>query len=334
MANRYSKSQRDRGGAQYDNRADQSSSQGTSFEDRTNRERADQYGQQNFNREDRDQHLVGRDFMTNQPDFERYGEMEAPARNRADYLRQERDLGSRQRYFAADRGERNIIGRHYGSGEFRNPDDLSNWNSGRTFGGTRYGSSGEWERNRDWESQDRDRSFESGRTPFDESIAGRPYWGGSEGYYSGGYERPRSFYDAERYGSSYGRDRESYRDRGERPLGEKVRDFFGVGPKGYKRSDDRIREDVSERLADHPYIDASEIEVQVNDGEVTLTGTVDERRQKRLAEDVAENARGVRDVHNQIRVNVLSTSGANVDIGSTGKTVSGTRRDKDKESAA
>jgi len=76
----------------------------------------------------------------------------------------------------------------------------------------------------------------------------------------------------------------------------------GRGPKGWQRSDDRIREDVNERLTDHPHIDASEIEVQVQNGEVTLSGTVEERQAKRLAEDIAEAVSGVRDVHNQIRV--------------------------------
>jgi osmotically-inducible protein OsmY len=83
--------------------------------------------------------------------------------------------------------------------------------------------------------------------------------------------------------------------------GERGR-FSGRGPKGWQRSDERIREDVSERLADHPDVDASEIEVTVKGGEVTLTGTVDERHAKRIAEDVAESVSGVREVHNQIRV--------------------------------
>lgn len=76
----------------------------------------------------------------------------------------------------------------------------------------------------------------------------------------------------------------------------------GRGPKGYQRSDDRIREDINERLTQHPDIDATEIDVVVASGEVTLSGTVDHRRTKRLAEDVAEGVSGVRDVHNQIRV--------------------------------
>ena len=46
----------------------------------------------------------------------------------------------------------------------------------------------------------------------------------------------------------------------------------------------------------------SEIDVQVKNGEVTLTGTVDDRQAKRIAEDIAESVSGVHDVHNQIRV--------------------------------
>jgi hypothetical protein len=82
----------------------------------------------------------------------------------------------------------------------------------------------------------------------------------------------------------------------------------GRGPKGWQRSDDRIREDVNERLTDHPHIDASEIEVQVQNGEVTLSGTVEDRHAKRLAEDIADSVSGVRDVHNQIRVHQGETA--------------------------
>ena len=77
--------------------------------------------------------------------------------------------------------------------------------------------------------------------------------------------------------------------------------YTGRGPKGYQRSDERIREDICERLTNHPEIDASEIEIQVKSGEVTLTGTVDRREAKRRAEDVAESVSGVKDVHNQLR---------------------------------
>ncbi len=84
----------------------------------------------------------------------------------------------------------------------------------------------------------------------------------------------------------------------------------GKGPKGYSRSDERIREDVCEALSRHGEIDASEIEVEVENGEVTLTGSVNDRRIKRLAEECVEELSGVRDVTNSIRVSKNeSTSG-------------------------
>lgn len=78
--------------------------------------------------------------------------------------------------------------------------------------------------------------------------------------------------------------------------------YRGVGPRGYRRSDDRIREDVGERLTDDPHIDASAIEVTVSQGEVTLSGTVDRRAAKRRAEDVVEAVPGVTHVQNNLRV--------------------------------
>ena len=76
----------------------------------------------------------------------------------------------------------------------------------------------------------------------------------------------------------------------------------GKGPKGWQRSDERVREEVNEALARHPEIDATEIEVRVEKGEVTLTGTVDDRRTKRLAEDIVERVFGVKDVENKVKV--------------------------------
>lgn len=76
----------------------------------------------------------------------------------------------------------------------------------------------------------------------------------------------------------------------------------GHGPEGYRRSDERIFEDVCDRLTEHSAIDARGIRVQAENGEVTLEGTVANRQAKRLAETIAEGARGVRDVHNRLRV--------------------------------
>jgi osmotically-inducible protein OsmY len=83
--------------------------------------------------------------------------------------------------------------------------------------------------------------------------------------------------------------------------GERGR-YYGQGPRGYQRSDERIREDVSDRLMENGELDASDIDIQVSNGEVTLSGSVDSRWAKRLAEDLAEACMGVRDVMNQLKV--------------------------------
>ncbi len=77
----------------------------------------------------------------------------------------------------------------------------------------------------------------------------------------------------------------------------------GRGPKGYTRSDERIHEDVCERLTEDRFIDASNVEVSVKEGEVTLSGTVASRGLKRRAEDLAELASGVRHVQKSARRN-------------------------------
>jgi len=79
-------------------------------------------------------------------------------------------------------------------------------------------------------------------------------------------------------------------------------DHRGKGPKGYTRSDERIYEDVSECLTRDGHVDATEIEVSVSGGEVTLDGTVAERAQKRRAEDCADSVTGVRHTQNNLRI--------------------------------
>lgn len=78
--------------------------------------------------------------------------------------------------------------------------------------------------------------------------------------------------------------------------------FAGRGPRGYQRSDERIREDVCEVLTRHGQIDASDVDVDVRRGEVILRGMVDGRHMKRMIEDVVEDLPGVHDVRNEIRV--------------------------------
>ena len=86
------------------------------------------------------------------------------------------------------------------------------------------------------------------------------------------------------------------------PTGARGESFAGRGPKGYRRSDERIEEEVCERLTIHPAIDASEIEVSVSSGDVTLKGTVESRAEKHLAESMTETVSGVKEVDNQLRI--------------------------------
>ena len=78
--------------------------------------------------------------------------------------------------------------------------------------------------------------------------------------------------------------------------------YSGRGPKGYQRSDERLKEEVCDRLTIDPDIDASEIGVSVQSGEVSLEGSVRTRQMKRDAEDCVEAIPGVQQVHNRIRV--------------------------------
>ena len=79
-------------------------------------------------------------------------------------------------------------------------------------------------------------------------------------------------------------------------------DHRGKGPRNRRRSDQRIFEDVHQAMTDDHQLDASDIEVSVLNGEVTLDGTVDSRRAKRHAEDCSDAVSGVEHVQNNLRV--------------------------------
>lgn len=135
------------------------------------------------------------------------------------------------------------------------------------------------------------------------------------------YDRDRAGYDydhgrhAREYdeGSRRGTDDRGFLDK----AGDEIASWFGNedaerrrwgdrhrghGPKGYVRSSDRIREDVCDRLTDDPMVDARNIEVAVSGTEVTLTGTVASRDQRRRAEAIADGVAGVSHVQNNTRV--------------------------------
>lgn len=80
----------------------------------------------------------------------------------------------------------------------------------------------------------------------------------------------------------------------------------GRAPKNYTRSDDRIREELCERLTHDSDVDPSDVEVIVTNGEVILRGTIDDRPMKRRAEDIADMVIGVKDVRNELRLSGLA----------------------------
>lgn len=142
----------------------------------------------------------------------------------------------------------------------------------------------------------------AGRYGSGESYGGGMGRGGYEdaGYASGmrprGGRGRRGYGDEDRYSTRWGAsDRQEQAARREGP-------YAGVGPAGYKRSAERITEDVNEALTWEPFVDASRIQVRVEGDEVVLEGSVDSRRTKRAAEEAVERVRGVRDVHNRLRV--------------------------------
>lgn len=82
----------------------------------------------------------------------------------------------------------------------------------------------------------------------------------------------------------------------------------GTPPKGYKKSDDRVREDVCERVMDEG-IDCRNVDISVKDGLVTLTGEVCHRADKYRLEHLAADIAGVSDVENQLRLTKKTAGG-------------------------
>lgn len=146
-----------------------------------------------------------------------------------------------------------------------------------------------------------------GSSGTDYSGSGYGSYAGGQGGYGVSQGTGYGTGDARGQGSFGSSGDQGYRSRDFGSPGRDLRSpqgggFAGRGPKGYTRTDDRIREDVCDRLSLDDDVDATEIEVQVKDGEVTLEGSVETRRMKHQAEDLAEAVTGVKDVHNHLRV--------------------------------
>ena len=202
----------------------------------------------------------------------------------------ERNRGGPPMYRGGGRGDANYGERYRGRDYYRNYDrdlerDYYDRDYGQDFGGGRaygYARGG------------------SGAQP-DYGPYARPY-SGRDWRAFGGRDYGRGRDDFIRY-DAFARDWD-YAGYGPSGYTEPYRRgrYAGRGPKGYRRSDERIREDINDRLTADPHVDATEIEVRVANGVVTLTGVVEDRATKRFAEDLAEDVMGVDDVNNQLKV--------------------------------
>jgi osmotically-inducible protein OsmY len=158
----------------------------------------------------------------------------------------------------------------------------------------------------------------------------RDYGRGSSEYERSGWDRT-----TDEIASWFGDDDAARRrEQDARQDAEGARLYRGRGPKGYTRSDERIREDVCDRLTDDPLIDASEVEVSVSNCEVTLSGMVNRRDDKRRAEDLAESVSGVRHVQNNLRVGQGTGTGTTAGRGASTTAASTTAGTADTSGAA
>lgn len=245
------------------------------------------------------------------PQRERQGSDFERSRNQADYERDLRHGGDWERSQARRRG-----------GQGRRMDweaeQGQDWRSGQDMGYNQGQDMRRDERDRGY-GYDRDRDFNPRDYAGDEERYGIYEQRGGRSHFPGGerdrwQDQNRDFERGERpreegpRGYFRGRERNLMQDleRDEQRYGRSLEQergpYTGMGPQGYQRKDDRIQDEVCEILSQHGQLDASGIEIEVQNGEVTLRGEVDRKREKNLAEDLAERVSGVKDVHNLLRI--------------------------------
>jgi osmotically-inducible protein OsmY len=246
-----------------------------------------------------------------QPRNENYDDDRWSEERGARYGQQSRGDFWEQDDYSRERGPSHHRQSQYGYGQ-PNPHGAQYEQGGRYPGSRPYGD-------RQWEAPAWERRARTAGT-----------WGGESGraYYGAGHE-DRTPYD---YGSQDRGQREQYQGSGQssefggyqggmqpRP-GRQSR----IDPKGYTRSDERVREHVCEHLGDSG-LDVRDVEVTVKDGTVTLQGNVPDRRTKHAVEDCADGCVGVKDVDNRLKVSSNATGGTSGGPDASGSGSSGSR---------
>lgn len=93
-------------------------------------------------------------------------------------------------------------------------------------------------------------------------------------------------------GTSWNRDLDQRNDKS----------YYGKGPKGWKLSDEKLREKVCEVLLHSHEVDASEMEVKVEEACVYLSGNISSKGMKNVAEDLVGSIPGVEDVFTRLKI--------------------------------
>ena len=275
-------------------------------------------GRYNYRDYERERHNYGRRFPS--ASDRSYGERHRYYRYDDSDIENERYGRERENDWYSSPGNRRYQNREgyggesFGTGRDYDPSDINH----RYPDVDRYGRSydDDWRTRNMWDRESR-------RYNYPSSYRVAPYRDYSDygDYGRGEYDRDRGWWDrtSDEVASWFG-DEEAERRR---RMDRRREQFRGRGPKGYRRSDERIREDVNDRLSDDNYLDASEIEVAVSETLVTLTGTVETRADKRRAEDIVESVSGVTNVENRLRVQESSLDRTTI-IGTSGTTSTST----------
>ena len=83
---------------------------------------------------------------------------------------------------------------------------------------------------------------------------------------------------------------------------EQGRRQSNAGPRGRRKSDESLAQEIREILTADPELEVTDIEVEVEGGAVTLRGVVVDSDARLLAEELVETLAGVLDVHNRLRM--------------------------------
>ncbi len=291
-------------------------------------------GQQNNTRKQNADQQYGR---RNNPQELRSNQNMGSQQFRTDWNSQSRGDNSPNRY------ETEESHTNYGTGgrpfeELDNEMDRGQYNGARDMG--RYGRE---DRNYDYNASSSPRGFEGqgmSRGHYEpntwdrpENLSGRklsepfswPRFGSQGGASNEGLDDQNNYGNTYGSGSNYGlgyQEQGAYSTQGRDTQTMRGAERFGKGPKGYKRADERIKDDVCDRICHMRGMDASDVEIQVSGGEVTLTGTIQTRQMKWQLEHLIDSINGVTEIHNQLRMkrDDMSSSKSDMDDKANKKT--------------